>query len=83
VGGAITFGGGVTLGAAFAPWGWGHASFFWPEHRIIINDHPWERRWDNRREYVHPYEGVHRYEPAHRAIERHEIHEERERRGRG
>jgi hypothetical protein len=82
-GGAITFGG-VTLGAGFAPWGWGHNRFVWPEHRVIVNDRAWDRRWDNRREYVHPYNGVRRYEPEHRPVERHEIHERpREERGRG
>ncbi len=77
VGGVIHFGG-VTLGSAFVPWGWGHTRIYWPEHRVIINEHPWERHWDNRREYVHPYEGVHRYE-GRRPVERHEVHE----RGRG
>ena len=81
-GGAITFGG-VTLGAAFAPWGWGHDYFDWHAHRVIINNHPWERHWDNRREYVHPYQGVHRYEPS-RRVERHDVHGGRDHdRGRG
>lgn len=75
IGGAITFGG-VSIGAAFAPWGWGHNYFDWGAHRVIINDHPWDRRWDNRREYVHPYEHVQRYEPG-RRVERHDIHERR------
>ncbi len=75
VGGVIHFGA-VTLGAGFVPWGWGHSSVYWPQHRVIINDHPWERRWEdrNRREYVHPYNGVHRYEPSHRPVERHDVH---------
>lgn len=72
VGGAITFGG-VTLGAAFAPWGWGHNYFDWRAHRVIIDNHPWERRWDNRRAYVHPYANVHRYAPG-RRVERHDVH---------
>ncbi|HLH40041.1 MAG TPA: DUF3300 domain-containing protein [Bryobacteraceae bacterium] len=75
VGGAITFGG-VTLGAAFAPWGWGHNYFDWGQRRVIINDHPWERHWDNRGVYVHPYEHVERH-PGERRIERHERHERR------
>ena len=78
-GGAITFGG-ITLGAAFAPWGWGHTHFVWPEHRVIIADHPWDRRWDNRREYVHPYEGVRRYDRNNRPVERHERHDRDDRR---
>lgn len=75
-GGAITFGG-VTLGAAFAPWGWGHDSFDWRAHRVIINNQPWGRRWNNRAQYVHPYANVRRYAPAHRPVERHQV------RGRG
>lgn len=71
VGGAITFGG-ISLGAAFAPWGWGHNYFDWRAHRVIIDNHPWDRRWENRREYVHPYAGVHRYEAGHRPVEHHE-----------
>ena len=47
VGGAIRFGGGITIGAAFAPWGWGHASFGWGTHTVIINNHPWARTWDS------------------------------------
>jgi hypothetical protein len=29
IGGAIGFGFGITLGFAFAPWGWGSSHFFW------------------------------------------------------
>ncbi|HUA87034.1 MAG TPA: DUF3300 domain-containing protein [Bryobacteraceae bacterium] len=72
VGGAITFGG-VTIGAAFAPWGWGHNYFDWAGHRVIINNHPWGRTWMNRREYVHPYEHVQRFAPG-RRVEHHDIH---------
>jgi hypothetical protein len=77
VGGAITFGG-VALTVGFAPWGWGHTRFDWGGHRVIINEHPWDRRWDNRREYVHPYENVRRFDRSHRPVERHEIHERRQ-----
>jgi hypothetical protein len=71
VGGAISFGG-VSIGAAFAPWGWGFNRFDWGRHAVIVNSHPWERGWVNRGQYVHPYPNVRRYEPAHR-VERHEI----------
>ncbi|HMD50849.1 MAG TPA: DUF3300 domain-containing protein [Bryobacteraceae bacterium] len=80
IGGAIRFGGGITIGAAFAPWGWGHASFGWNTHTVIINNHPWARTWETRRTYVHPYT-VQRYAPE-RRIEHHEVreHERREER---
>jgi hypothetical protein len=71
VGGAVTFGG-VSIGAAFAPWGWGYNRFDWGHHGVIIANHPWDRRWENRREYVHPYNGVRRWEPD-RRVERHDI----------
>ena len=79
VGGAINFGYGVTLGGFFRPWGWGADRFDWGSRRVFINNAPWERRWENRREYVHPYEGVRRYEPRERIPERHELHERSER----
>ncbi len=55
VGGAIRFGGGITIGAGFAPWGWGHVGFGWQQHAILIDNHPWGRTWSNRAVYVHPY----------------------------
>ncbi len=55
VGSAIRFGPGITIGAAFAPWGWGGVGFGWREHNILIDRRPWERTWVNRRVYVHPY----------------------------
>ena len=55
VAGAIRFGFGVTLGAAFTPWGWGTSRFVWNQHNIIINNAPWRRSWGNRMTYVHPY----------------------------
>ena len=78
VGGAISFGFGVTIGPAFRPWGWGVNRFVWASHRVYINDHVWERTWVNRGAYVHPY-AVPRYAPAARAPERHELHERSER----
>lgn len=56
VGGAIRFGSGIAVGAAFEPFGWGRPYFGWREHSIIINNRPWVRTFSNRREYVHPYE---------------------------
>lgn len=82
VGGAINFGGGISVGAAFAPWGWGYSRFDWGRHGVIIANHPWDRHWENRRDYIHPYEGVRRWDEGHR-VERHEVrhddrrHEER------
>ena len=55
VGEAIRFGPGITIGAAFAPWGWGGIGFGWREHVILVDHHPWERTWVNRTVYVHPY----------------------------
>ena len=55
VGGAVRFGFGVTLGAAYAPWGWRTNRFAWNEHTVIINNAPWRRTWGNRSTYVHPY----------------------------
>jgi hypothetical protein len=52
---AISFGPGITIGAAFAPWGWGAVHFDWLGHAVFINNHPWTRGWVNRRAYVHPY----------------------------
>jgi hypothetical protein len=75
-GGAITFGPAITIGAAFAPWGWGATSFGWRNHAIIINNRPWERAWVNRDRYVHPYPGIHS-RPVQIAprTERHELRE--------
>jgi uncharacterized protein DUF3300 len=75
VGGAIRFGFGVSLGVFFRPWGWGYNRFDWGHHAVFINNAPWHRDWDNRREYVHPYADVHRWGPAERVPERHEIQE--------
>jgi Protein of unknown function (DUF3300) len=55
IGGAIRFGRGITIGAAFSPWGWANPAFVWPSRTIIIDRRPWERRWNNRALYVHPY----------------------------
>jgi hypothetical protein len=55
VGGAVRFGYGVTLGAVWAPWGWGTNRFAWGTHTVIVNNAPWRRTWVNRTNYVHPY----------------------------
>ncbi len=73
---AIRFNFGVTIGAAFRPWGWGFNRFAWNTRTVIINDRPWGRTWANRPTYVHPYE-VRRYEPA-RRVEGHALHERSE-----
>jgi hypothetical protein len=78
VGGAITFGPRITIGAGFAPWGWGGPGFAWRDHAIIIDRHPWDRRWENRSVYVHPYTA-----PAPRFQGRFEEHHEREMREHG
>jgi Protein of unknown function (DUF3300) len=54
--GAIRFGPGIAIGAAFAPFGWIHErAFVWPSHTILIDRRPWARTWVNRERYVHPY----------------------------
>jgi hypothetical protein len=56
IAGAIRFGPGITIGAAFGGWGWWLGSgFLWPSHTILIDRHPWGRVWRNRAVYVHPY----------------------------
>lgn len=52
---AIRFGPGITIGAAFSPWGWGSIGFGWTQHTILIDNRPWTRTWVNRSVYVHPY----------------------------
>lgn len=72
VGGAVRFGYGITIGAAFRPWGWGAGRFDWDRHVVVIDNRPWGREWENRREYVHPYPEVHRW---HGSGDRHEDHQ--------
>jgi hypothetical protein len=56
VAGAIHFGPGITIGAAFGGWGWWLGSgFLWPSHTILIDRRPWTRVWVDRDAYVHPY----------------------------
>jgi hypothetical protein len=61
VGGAIHFGFGITIGAAFAPWGWGASRIAWDNHAFFIANARWDRNWGNRGVYVHPYVGVHAF----------------------
>lgn len=72
IGGAIRFGPGITIGAAFGPWGWGSVGFGWPAHTILIDNHPWGRTWVNRTAYVHPY--AHPYDHHGPPVEHHEYH---------
>ena len=71
---AIGFGVGITIGAAFHPWGWGHPDLGWREHTIIIDNRPWNRTWVNRTAYprVYPAARVEHYAPGPR-VERHEV----------
>jgi hypothetical protein len=71
VGGAIRFGFGVSIGPAFAPWGWGTSRFVWANHAVIVNNVAWNRTWENRAVYVHPF-AVPRY-AAGRPVEPHEL----------
>jgi hypothetical protein len=73
IGGAISFGYGITLGIAFRPWGWGLARFDWGAHVVFVNNAPWRRTWANRATYVHPY--AIRRAAGPRPPERHELHE--------
>jgi len=80
VGGAINFGFGVSIGAAFRPWGWGYNRFGWNTHTVIINNNTWNRTYVNRGTYVHPYQVARPAVPARpgpppRAVEQHTIHE--------
>ncbi len=70
--GAIGYGYGVTVGAAFAPWGWGATHFAWNTHVVVVNNAPWQRAWTNRTVYVHPY-AVPRYAVDRRAPEVHRV----------
>lgn len=80
VGAAIRFGPGITVGAAFAPFGWANIGFGWRAHTIIVDNHPWVRTWANRGVYVHPYAVPYRHEgprvERHESRERHEDHRE-------
>jgi hypothetical protein len=72
VSGAIGYGFGVTLGAGFAPWGWGSTRFAWGDRVLFVNNAPWRRTWVNRAVYVHPFAAVARF-PAGRPVEGHQV----------
>jgi hypothetical protein len=78
IGGAITFGPRIVIGAAFRPWGWGGPAFGWRAHTIIIDNHPWARTWGNRATYAHPYV-ARPARPVGPRVERHEVRREEER----
>jgi hypothetical protein len=86
VAGAVNFGFGISIGPAFAPWGWGTSRFVWANHAVFVNNAAWGRTWANRAVYVHPY-AVPRYAAAragdqHRLIERSERERDAARNGR-
>jgi hypothetical protein len=82
VGAAFRFGGGISLGVSFAPWGWGSGvGFGWREHNILIDNRPWVRSWSNRASYVHPYATPYRRVEGPR-VEHHEVHREEHHDGR-
>jgi hypothetical protein len=71
VGSAIRFGSAISIGAAFAPWGWGGTGFGWRDHSILIDRRPWVRTWANRPVVVHPYVSAQRpYRENHRVDDR-------------
>ncbi|MEO7142635.1 MAG: DUF3300 domain-containing protein [Bryobacteraceae bacterium] len=82
VGGAISFGGGITIGAGFRPWGWGGNRVGWANHAVIINNNNWNRTYVNRNTYVHPY-AVQRYRAQQRVEQHHDNREHMQERGRG
>jgi len=74
IGAAMSFGPRIAVGA-FVPFGWRSPALDWRAHAVMIDGRPWDRRWNNRAEYVHPYAApVRRYEPR----ERRESHERKE-----
>jgi hypothetical protein len=48
--GVFSFGPGISIGASFAPWGWGVGAvgFGWRDHAILIGGNPWNRGWRDR-----------------------------------
>jgi hypothetical protein len=79
----IRWGPGITIGAAFAPWGWGTIGFGWRSHDILIDRRPWVRTWVNRGTYVHPYVAPRPYRPAPgHYVEHHEVRAREEHRDR-
>ena len=62
IGGAINFGFGFSIGAAFRPWGWGVTRIDWASHGWYVHDAIWGRSWSNRTVYVHNYPGLQRFD---------------------
>ena len=62
--GIFRFGPRITIGAGFAPFGWGGVGFGWREHTILVDRRPWVRTWANRGAYVHPYAAPYRHAPG-------------------
>jgi hypothetical protein len=58
--------------AAFAAWGWGSTRIAWDKRAVIVDNTPWQRGWNNKGEYVHPYPDLHRDPKAH-AQEKHDL----------
>lgn len=77
VGSAIRFGPGITIGAGFAPFGWGTVGFGWRDHSILVGGRPWARTWVNRGAYVHP--GYAYRAPVGPRVEHHEVHRDEHR----
>ena len=76
VGGAITFGPRIFIGGDFGRFGWMGPSMDWRGHTVIIDRRPWDRTWDNRARYVHPYTArPEYYRPGVRPGVRYERHE--------
>ena len=76
----ISFGPRITLGAAFAPWGWGRSGFEWRSRSMIVDGHAWARSRENHEIYRHPYAAAPRAMGP--RVERHELRPTRpERRG--
>jgi len=63
---AIGLGAAIIIGAAFAPWGWGHSRFGWSNHAVYVNERPWGRTWANRASYSHSYGVAGRWEGGRR-----------------
>lgn len=81
IGGAIRFGVGVSIGAAFRPWGWGVSRIAWDSHAVFLNNARWDRDWHNRAVYVHPYEVRHmapRVEEHREVVHEEVVHERME-----
>jgi hypothetical protein len=74
VGAAISFGPRISVGVAFAPWGWGpgvFARFNWGGHGWFVNNHEWGRTWANRGAYHHEWAVPHYERPG--RVEHHKV----------